>query len=100
MAHTLASEKGPTPRDTDEQELSIIDPVQEQEIIERRALLSQQFRPPLGNHFKAFSFSLSTAVAHKRNRGWYVYPLFSQFDTPLFALATLLALHPANFSAN
>lgn len=73
MAHTLASDKGSTPRDSDEQELSIIDPDQEQEIVERRALLSQQFRPPLGNHFKTASFSFSSAAVHKRNRGWYVF---------------------------
>lgn len=75
MAHTLASDMGTPARDADDPEISIIDPDQEQDIIYRRSLLSQ-FQRDLGDTTKDPAFSYSTPFARKRNRGWYVLPLF------------------------
>lgn len=69
MAHTLASDKALALGEAEEQDISIIDAVQEQDIIRRRARLRLLQK---GADAKTLNLSSSTVVARKRNRGWYV----------------------------
>lgn len=69
MSHTLTSDKALTKRE-EEEDISIIDPDQEQDIIWRRMQLRSLQR---NCNEKALNLSSSTIVGRKRNRGWLVY---------------------------
>lgn len=68
MSHTLTTDKAIS-KSEEEEDITIIDPEQERDILWRRTQLRLLQR---GSNDKALNFSSSTVVGRKRNRGWLV----------------------------